>query len=322
MRPRTARVLLGLVGVLIVAGMGWWYLHALLGPPVPAAVSAPQAGTLGNAPAHPAAPAERQPPPASHPPDTATAAPDAAAPASVPLPAEDLPLVLVIEQLEARARAGEAAAALHLYRALHRCTPRNAPAQERVALQCLQRLLCGEVRLDTRWDWLVQAASAGHPEAQALLLNGRWLEQVPMARRHAFTRLYHEQALLWAMTLARRGHASALAELATANASPDALIEIPLGLRVAHDRVQAAAYAQLARLARGDAPQDLSRTFENLGLGAPTSAEVRAVDAWVQRWRAQHPVDPAMAQVSSLASTWDIEDVRRQAPQCLQEAAR
>lgn len=223
-----------------------------------------------------------------------------------PLPPFDMPLAALRPALEAQARAGDPQAAFRLYRELERCArghedrlrkvsdPPN-PAQVHLQRQmdCATQTLCGPVddAQGERWDWLVQAAHAGHPGARLTFASGRLFyfgRNLRAAYRHR--EVYRAMALPWTLELARAGSTSALRELGGAYAQVEAQGTLPLAQLVLHDRVQAGMYFWLAAERMGQRHADPLDMIATFGDGSPlTPAEHRAAMQAAQRWLARHP---------------------------------
>lgn len=326
---RHRRLLLG--GVLFALAAGWALLESR-GPvrvdkvPYAAGGTAPSsAAALGSTPAPQVDHTVAQPGAKVRPSEESPAAAPTA-PTFPPLPDVDQPFPQIRAQLESQARAGDAAAAFRLYGELTRCQgysrsrfpvdDEDDPARRvwRQERNCVLQHLCGDDPKryadpdGQRWDWLAQAAVAGHPLARLNFTEGRMLRDHPQAAlRHRD--LFRQHAVAWTLDLARRGQQSALNRLAMAYADDDGYGETPLGQLLPHDRVRAGMYAWLGAQRSPRPSSDPMALLRFMSGGPLSSAERQAALTAAQRWQAQFPPDPSLP-----AYTGDLSVDLRQLP--------
>lgn len=244
----------------------WWF-GAVVVLVVASTLVGVQLGRAGRAPAAPvdardgappttAAPVERAMDPRADPPvEAAASASPAGATATrpVPLPPTGAPLVGIIDDLERRARAGEARAACRLAAEIGRCaslarreamvahslsappTPggqQSDPAQierfvdlaarQQVELERDQALCAGvpRERLRDAAPWMLAAARAGNEAAMTAFAGGMWMMFDPYAMRHAeVLAAYSREAERMALSLAEAGSPAMVRSLGMAYAT-------------------------------------------------------------------------------------------------------
>jgi hypothetical protein len=260
MRRRTVGLLLGAV---IALGIGMVAFRRADPPTAAPGVESPAGakGSVEDAATTPADPARRAS--ASMDagiPATASTTNGAAAANASPLPPADAPLATILDELEHRARAGDARAACRLAAEIGRCAalprrlasvnpapqvtvpPGNNPADARqieryidfAARQQIElerdQALCAGVpreRLRDASPWLLASARGGNPTAIAVFASGLWTLTDPYALRHAeVLAAYSREAERMAMSLVEAGSPEMLRPLAMAYAGEDPNVAI------------------------------------------------------------------------------------------------
>ena len=179
---------------------------------------------------------------------------------ALPLPPADAPLATILDDLERRARAGDARAACRLAAEIGRCAalprrlasvnpapqvtvpPGNNPADARqieryidfAARQQIElerdQALCAGVpreRLRDASPWLLAAARGGNPTAIAVFASGFWTLTDPYALRHAeVLAAYSREAERMALSLVEAGSPEMVRPLGMAYAGEDPNVAI------------------------------------------------------------------------------------------------